>query len=69
MQVEQDRDGLLLVTRIDEAIEVLGRLCANFEEADIINHDRICGENAGENAGHGIVGTMRAHQRTKVFQS
>ena len=69
VQVRRHGDGAFLVGGIDEAIETLGGVGPDFEKPDVINHDQIGAEYAGDDTVDGVVGAVRADQGAEVFEA
>jgi hypothetical protein len=60
VKVARDRYGAFLVGGVDEAVETFGCVGGNRLQADVIDHDEIGAQHAGDRLADGVVGSVAA---------
>ncbi len=53
---------------VDEAVEALGGVLGYREEADVVDDDEVCSQDAGDGFGDGVVGAVSAQEDAEVFE-
>lgn len=69
VQVRADRDGAFLVGGVDEPIEAFGGVVSDGQQADVVNDYEVGAEDAGDGAGDGVVGAVRADEGAEVLEA
>jgi hypothetical protein len=65
----RDRDRPFLVGGVDEPVEPFGGVRTHFEQANIVDHDQVGAEDAGDDPADGVVGPVGAYQRAEILET
>ena len=63
------RDGASLVGGVDDAVERLGGLGGDRQQADVVDHDDVGAHDPPDGLGGGVVGAVAAHERAEVLET
>ncbi len=68
VEVGADRDAAALVGGVDQAVESLGGVGADRQEPDIVDHDQVGPQDAGDGLGDRVVGAVAADQGAELLE-
>ena len=69
VKVARQGDGAFLVGGVDDAVERLGGLGGDWEQADVVDHDDVGAHDPLDRFGGGVGGAVAADERAEVLET
>ena len=69
VKIARQGDGAFLVGGVDNAVERLGGLGCDRQQADVVDHDDVGAHDASDGFGGGVVGAVATHERSEVLET